>query len=85
MPNLIFINENIFINNTANYGNDFASYPYGLKLEKNSNSKIKLNRLKQYFIEAYPGIKLEEFSLDIIDHYNQFISTENGEYFISFL
>ena len=36
---------NNFINNSAQYGNNFASYPFELKIESNDGSRLLQNNL----------------------------------------
>lgn len=69
-----FLNENIFKANKAEYGNTVASYPTRLVLEKSLSLKTtkKLN-----YINAYPGLSIEDFNLTVVDSFGQIMLTKN--------
>lgn len=78
---LNFIWKNKFINNFAEYGPNYASYPTRLSIQ--SGLKRKSNK---YYIDAYPGVKVSEIIIKILDHFGQLVTQPASMYFFfSFL
>ena len=65
LSDMSFLLNNEYLYNSAPYGNDYSSYPSTLFSQ-------------EIFIDAYPGIKIDDFNISIIDHFDQIIDTENG-------
>jgi len=61
----------MFINNSAAYGNDLASYPIKIKLSSNYSQDI-------HFSDIGSGITVDTpISLSLMDYDNQVINTDN--------
>ena len=71
MPNPIFIFLNVFYENFALYGPNYASRPTRISLK---SKKL----IKNFYLIGYPGVKLDNFSLNILDHFGQVIINNIG-------
>lgn len=78
---LNFIWKNKFINNFAEYGPNYASYPSRLSIQ--SGLKMKSNK---HYIDTYPGVKVSEIIIRVLDHFGQIVTRSSSMYFFySFL
>ena len=73
LSNTFFITQNTFINNSAPYGNDYSSYATRLFLKLKSLQSLK----QKITIEAYPGVKIDNFNLTILDHFGQIVNVDD--------
>ena len=77
MPN----NTNAFINNRANFANDFYTFPLRLQLFDG------LNWINEslYTLDLVPGItNVKLLHFEIVDYYGQTIQSLNGRFYILF-
>ena len=66
--------SNKFNDNRAAFGNDYASSPNKLRLASNSFNDSLFN------ISVIPGITDVSLSFEILDFFDQIITTLNGRY-----
>lgn len=67
-----FLQDNIFLNNTALYGPDIASYPIKVKFVNNDSDKMEL-------INVGSGIQADQiFSMGLYDHDNQIMNLDSS-------
>lgn len=74
--NFNFIWENTFINNKAEYGPNYASYASRLQIQNGLKKKVSS---KIYYVDTYPGIKIPDYTISILDHFGQIISVSQQE------
>jgi hypothetical protein len=76
------IQDNLFINNTAQYGNDIASFPLRVVLIDNYNSSLFIINSTNFATEKFnlvaPGQAAPSIHLALVDISNQIVSTENS-------
>ena len=71
VPNVSFINENIFLNNNATYGGDYASYPIRMVLY---NTGDKIN---QFHMKSIPGIQIPiSLTFYLVDHFQNLVNLD---------
>ena len=70
-----FLRENTFQSNKGQYGDIVGSYPTRLAFEKQLTTKTSRNL---NYLNAYPGLNMDNFNLTIIDSFGQVIITNNG-------
>ena len=71
VPNVSFINENIFLNNNATYGGDYASYPIRMVLY---NTGDKIN---QFHTKSIPGIQIPiSLTFYLVDHFQNLVNLD---------
>ena len=78
LPPIEIIELNKFIENTAIYGKNYASFPIRLKL-MNTTSFIRKNGLLSLYL--FPGVKLDlTFQFTLFDHFGQPVLLNYSEY-----
>ena len=70
-------NQNNFSSNEATFGNDYYTYPVRLRF-KDNNGYDSLVNSTIYSLLIIPGITSVNLYFEIIDFYNQTISSLNG-------
>jgi len=75
--------NNHFIDNTADFANDFLTYPVRLKLIQNKTFQSSKNK-KAYSISVVPGITQTSLYFNVVDYYDQTIKSLNGGFIFPF-
>ena len=75
MPN----STNLFINNIANFANDFYTFPLRSHLN-NTFNWINVDNMYA-LVDIVPGTPIPSLQFEIVDYYGQTIQSLNGRYF----
>ena len=76
LPNSNFINYNFFSKNSANYGENFASYPIRILLREPNSTNMFYNKTLFQDI-SIPGLQINHsLSFIMIDHFQQLVNLD---------
>ena len=67
--------ENLFIDNKAEFANDFYTFPCRLRLKQNNNDFFKTST---NLLKIIPGYTIFNLDFEIVDYFNQTIESLNG-------
>ena len=75
VPNPSFVSSNVFNDNNATYGNDFASYPIRMLLVQPDNTSFYNETL--YRDTSNPGIPIQNsLTFELVDHFQNLVNLD---------
>jgi len=88
----LFTSDNLYRNNTAFYGNVFASYAIRLALKvidkgnKTIYDSLHKNHSLFTLFNEYPGIYMQkQLNFEALDHFNQTVTVMNERFLLVFI